>query len=90
MSERASRGRRYPTAEIIEEGMREGMQIESAAIGVDDKLALLEALSTTGLRTLVVGSFVSPTWTPQMARDRREHYYKCWKKAVTRSLDWVD
>lgn len=57
----------YPKVEIIEEGMREGMQIESADISVDDKLLLLDALSRTGLRTIVVGSFVSPKWTPQMA-----------------------
>jgi glycerol kinase len=33
---------------------------------------------------------VDRTWTPQMAPDRRDHYYKCWKKAVTRSFGWVD
>ncbi|MDE3083471.1 MAG: citramalate synthase, partial [Acidobacteriota bacterium] len=47
--------------------MREGMQIESADISIDAKLALLDALSATGLSTIVVGSFVSPKWTPQMA-----------------------
>ena len=57
----------YPKVEIIEEGMREGMQIESADITVDAKLRLLDALSVTGLQTIVVGSFVSPKWTPQMA-----------------------
>jgi hydroxymethylglutaryl-CoA lyase len=43
------------------------MQIESAKITVDDKLRLLNALSKSGLQTIVVGSFVSPKWTPQMA-----------------------
>ena len=57
----------YPKVQIIEEGMREGMQIESAAITVDNKIRLLDALSRTGLQTIVVGSFVSPKWTPQMA-----------------------
>ena len=33
---------------------------------------------------------VDRTWTPKMARERREHYYKCWKKAVTRSFGWVE
>lgn len=64
---RAERDGRYPSVEIIEEGMREGMQIEDASISVDQKLLLLDALSMTGLRTIVVGSFVSPSWTPQMA-----------------------
>jgi hydroxymethylglutaryl-CoA lyase len=58
---------RYPAVRINEELMREGMQIESADIGIDDKVRLLEALSRTGLKNIVVGSFVSPKWTPQMA-----------------------
>jgi hydroxymethylglutaryl-CoA lyase len=58
---------RFPRVVIIEEGMREGMQIESADISVDAKIELLDALSRTGLGTIVVGSFVSPQWTPQMA-----------------------
>ena len=48
--------------------MREGMQIEDANIPVEDKVRLLDALSETGLKTIVVGSFVSPKWTPQMTR----------------------
>jgi len=56
-----------PHVEIIEEGMREGMQIESASIGIDDKLRLLDALGRTGLGAINVGSFVSPKWVPQMA-----------------------
>ena len=56
-----------PHVEIVEEGMREGMQIESVDIALDDKVRLLDALSGTGLRTIVVGSFVSPRWVPQMA-----------------------
>ncbi len=59
---------RWPAVEYKEECMREGMQIEDAAISVDDKVRLLEALSDTGLKRIVVGSFVSPRYTPQMAR----------------------
>src|SRR5579884_4301302 len=58
----------WPKIEYKEEGMREGLQIESADIPVDDKVRLLDALSETGLKQIVVGSFVSPKWTPQMAR----------------------
>ena len=57
----------HPTVEIVEEGMREGMQIEDASIPVADKVRLLDALSATGLKTIMVGSFVSPKWVPQMA-----------------------
>ncbi len=58
----------WPKVIYKEEGMREGMQIEDSAIGVDDKIELLDALSETGLQQIVVGSFVSPRWTPQMER----------------------
>lgn len=57
----------YPAVHIVEECMREGMQIESVEITLDDKVRLLDALSETGLKSIVVGSFVSPKYTPQMA-----------------------
>jgi len=60
--------RRWPQVEYIEEGMREGMQIESASIPVENKVKLLDALSETGLKRIVVGSFVSPKFTPQMTQ----------------------
>ncbi len=56
-----------PRVVIVEEGMREGMQIESVDIPTEAKIALLDALSATGLKNIVVGSFVSPRWVPQMA-----------------------
>lgn len=59
--------RQYPSVQIIEEGMREGFQIESVEVPLEAKLRLLDALSATGLKRIVVGSFVSPKWTPQMA-----------------------
>jgi hydroxymethylglutaryl-CoA lyase len=58
----------YPAVHITEECMREGMQIESVDISIDDKVRLLDALSQTGLKTIMVGSFVSPKYTPQMAQ----------------------
>src|SRR6266849_11085825 len=59
---------RYPAIVYTEEGMREGMQIEDANIPIDAKVAHHDALSETGLKRIVVGSFVSPRYTPQMAR----------------------
>ena len=58
----------YPKVNYKEEGMREGMQIEDSQISVENKIMLLDALSETGLKQIVVGSFVSPKWTPQMER----------------------
>ena len=58
---------RYPKVEYTEQVMREGFQIEDAAISVDDKLRLLDALGETGLKSMEIGSFVSPRYAPQMA-----------------------
>lgn len=57
----------YPKIIHTEEGMRDGLQIESPDIPADAKIRLLDALSETGLKEIAVGSFVSPKWTPQMA-----------------------
>ena len=65
---------KWPKIEYKEEAMREGMQIESKDIPVDDKVRLLDALSETGLRHIAVGSFVSPRYTPQMARIDERSY----------------
>ncbi|WP_376096001.1 hydroxymethylglutaryl-CoA lyase [Roseomonas sp. CCTCC AB2023176] len=53
--------------EIQEEGPREGFQIESAEIPTADKVALVDALSATGLRRIQVASFVSPKLVPGWA-----------------------
>jgi len=58
----------YPKIIHTEEGMRDGLQIESADIPVAAKIRLLNALSETGLKEINVGSFVSPKYTPQMAQ----------------------
>ncbi|HKA43325.1 MAG TPA: hypothetical protein VKF40_15175 [Burkholderiales bacterium] len=57
----------YPKIVHTEEGMRDGLQIESPDIPLEAKVRLLDALSQTGLKEIAVGSFVSPRWTPQMA-----------------------
>jgi hydroxymethylglutaryl-CoA lyase len=59
--------RNWPQVRLRDETMREGMQIESADIPVETKIELLNMLGESGLRTIVVGSFVSPRYTPQMA-----------------------
>ncbi len=52
---------------ITDDTMREGLQIESAAIPVAAKLRLLDALGETGAKVISIGSFAHPKWTPQMA-----------------------
>jgi hydroxymethylglutaryl-CoA lyase len=53
--------------EIFEVGPRDGLQNEKQLIPTADKVALVDLLSTAGLRRIEVASFVSPKWVPQMA-----------------------
>jgi hydroxymethylglutaryl-CoA lyase len=55
------------TARIVEVGPRDGLQNESASISTADKVAFVDALTASGLGTIEVAAFVSPTWIPQMA-----------------------
>ena len=53
--------------DIVEEGPREGFQIEKNVIATADKIALIEALSLTGVRHIQAVSFVSPKLVPGWA-----------------------
>ena len=53
--------------DIAEEGPREGFQIEKTPIPSTDKIALIDALSATGLKHIQVASFVSPKLVPGWA-----------------------
>src|SRR3954463_668461 len=53
--------------QINEEGPREGFQIEPGPIATARKIALIEALSDTGLNTIQVASFVNPKRVPGWA-----------------------
>jgi glycerol kinase len=44
----------------------------------------------TGLEELRANWAVDRTWKPQLAEAEREQMYKQWKKAVTRSFDWME
>ena len=52
---------------LVEVGPRDGLQNEKQPISVADKIALVDALSAAGVRSIEVGSFVSPRWVPQTA-----------------------
>ncbi|MBX2882112.1 MAG: hydroxymethylglutaryl-CoA lyase [Granulosicoccus sp.] len=52
---------------ICEEGPREGFQIEPGPIASEDKVALINALSRTGVPEMQVCSFVSPRLVPGWA-----------------------
>ncbi|MDP9083751.1 MAG: hydroxymethylglutaryl-CoA lyase [Pseudomonadota bacterium] len=53
---------------IIDVGPRDGLQNESVAIPSAARVELINALVAAGIRTVEVGSFVSPRAVPQMAR----------------------
>lgn len=54
-------------ARIFEVGPRDGLQNETRMIATEDKIALVDLLSSAGLSHIEVASFVSPKWVPQMA-----------------------
>ena len=52
---------------IVEVGPPDGGQNEKATVATADKIALIDRLSATGLRSIEATSFVSPKWVPQLA-----------------------
>ncbi len=62
-----------PSVRIVEVGPRDGLQNEKTIVPTADKIALIDRLSATGLRTIEATSFVSPKWVPQLA-DAAEVY----------------
>jgi glycerol kinase len=44
----------------------------------------------SGLEELRANWAVDQTWKPQLEEFHREELYRKWKKAVTRSFDWID
>jgi hydroxymethylglutaryl-CoA lyase len=68
---------------IVEVGPRDGLQNEKTLIPAADKIALIDRLSATGLRSIEATSFVSPKWVPQLA-DAAEVYTGIAKKPGVR------
>lgn len=52
---------------LVEVGPRDGLQNEARPVPTATKLALIERLAATGLRSIEATAFVSPKWVPQMA-----------------------
>ncbi len=80
------------------------MQFQADILGVDvvrPKVAETTALGAAYAAGLAVGYWSGTDeiranwgegerWTPQMDEAERERLYRQWKKAVTKTLDWVD
>ncbi|MEQ6885055.1 hydroxymethylglutaryl-CoA lyase [Salicola sp. Rm-C-2C1-2] len=54
-------------AEIVEVGLRDGLQNESIPVDATTRARWFNALAEAGLNRIEAGSFVSPKWVPQMA-----------------------
>jgi hydroxymethylglutaryl-CoA lyase len=52
---------------VVEVGPRDGLQNEKNPIAVDVKVELINRLTRAGMRTIEIGSFVSPKWVPQVS-----------------------
>ncbi|WP_233841430.1 hydroxymethylglutaryl-CoA lyase [Dyella sp. 2HG41-7] len=52
---------------LVEVSPRDGLQNEKTLLPPDIKIALIDRLSSTGLKTIETTSFVSPRWVPQLA-----------------------
>jgi len=67
---------------IVEVGARDGLQNEKTPLGAEVRIAFIENLVKAGLRTIEVGSFVSPKAIPQMVDSDRvlravDHHPDC-------------
>lgn len=63
---------RWPNDVVIKEvGPRDGLQNEKGWIETDDKIALIDKLTDSGIRNIEYSSFVHPKWIPQLS-DARE------------------
>ena len=51
---------------IFEVGSRDGLQNIKNEIPINRKIELIDILSTTGIKKIECGSFVSAKWVPQM------------------------
>jgi hydroxymethylglutaryl-CoA lyase len=56
---------------LVEVGPRDGLQNEPEALGVADRITLIDRLTEAGLRFIEAGSFVSPRHVPQMANTEK-------------------
>ncbi len=80
------------------------MQFQADILGVDvvrPKIAETTALGAAYAAGIAVGYWSGEQdvidnwaedkrWTPQMDTDERDRQYRLWKKAVTKTFDWVD
>jgi len=52
---------------IVEVGMRDGLQNENRQLSIEQRVEFAKRLSKVGYKRIEAGAFVSPTKVPQMA-----------------------
>ena len=52
---------------VVDVSPRDGLQNEKHVLSIDTRVRLINDLVSAGVKTIEVGSFVSPKWVPQMA-----------------------
>lgn len=53
--------------QLVEMGLRDGLQNEKVMLSVDQRLELASRLTQAGMRRIEIGAFVRSDWVPQMA-----------------------
>jgi glycerol kinase len=76
-------------ADILDRTVVRPAMRETTALGAAYAAALATGLYRD-VSDLVANWSVDRTWEPQIEPARRDHLYRQWKKAVTKSFDWVD
>jgi glycerol kinase len=76
-------------ADILNREVVRPMVKETTALGAAYAAGLAVGFFD-GIEELRANWAVDQTWQPHMDESTREHLYRQWKKAVTRSFDWAD
>src|SRR5262249_23770250 len=76
-------------ADILNREVVRPMIQETTALGAA-YAAGLAVKFFSGVEELRAKWAVDRTWKPRLAETQREHLYRQWKKAVTRSFDWTE
>ena len=72
---------------LVEVGLRDGLQNEMRSISVDQKILLLDAIVSSGIKAVEVGSFVRADRVPQMA-DTGELFQKICRKQYSDEMEF--
>jgi glycerol kinase len=76
-------------ADILDRPVVHPMVKETTALGASYAAGLAVGFFD-GIEELQSNWAVDQTWQPRMDESTRDHLYRQWKKAVTRSFDWTD